>query len=80
MIENEIRSTEIMLQRTSLSSLNLAHFFPWPASGTQISTRSCFVVSASRRSICATVVFKATDGSPVARPPAPRYLMTEFVW
>ena len=63
----------------SLSNLNFAAFFPWPGSGTHISTRSCLAVNASLRNDCATLILRATDGNPAAFPPSPRYLMTELV-
>ena len=68
------------VERTSLSKRNFAHFFPWPASGTHISTFSCLLVRASRRSIWATLILRLTEGRPVDLPPGPRYFMTEFVW
>lgn len=64
---------------TSLSRWYFTTFLPWPGSGAHISTRSCLTVSASLSRLCATEVFKMTLGRP-AFPPAPKYLMTEFVW
>lgn len=61
---------------TSLSSTNLVAFFPWPASGTHISTLSCLLVNASLKKVFARLSLRVTLGRP-ARPP--RYLMTELV-
>lgn len=63
---------------TSLSNLNIVPFFPCPLSDSYISTRSCFDVKASLRSICATETFSVTLSS--LRAPAPRYLITDLVW
>lgn len=63
---------------TSLSSLNLVALFPWPASGTQISTFSCRAVSASLKKPLAWPSFICTVGSPFF-PPGPQYLSTVFV-
>lgn len=65
------------IEHTSLSRTNFVAFFPCPASGTQISTLSCLLVSASRRKLFARLSLRVTLGRP-ERPP--RYLMTEFVW
>lgn len=63
----------------SLSKTNFVFFFPEPASGTQISTLSCFAVRASRKKAFATFVLRDTLGRPPF-PALPRCLMTEFVW
>lgn len=52
-----------------------------PPSGCQISTRSCFVVSASRRKACATACERTTEGRPSGSVAVgdPRYLRTVCV-
>lgn len=52
---------------------------PEPSFGDQISMRSCFAVSASRRKLLAADTDSVQDGSPPLSPFFPRYLSTDCV-